>query len=383
MPRTLGLYLHIPFCVRKCNYCDFCSAAASANARAAYVDALCAHLTASAPLARDRVVDTVYLGGGTPTILKDAELTRILDTVRAYYALTKDVEITTECNPVTGRDGLFDALVHAGVNRLSIGVQSMHENELSLLGRAHTFDDFLATFDAARRAGLSNVSADVMFGIPAQTIRSLEETLETLASLPLSHLSAYGLRIEEGTPFDRMRDTLPFPHEDEEADMAELVPILLEKHGFSRYEISNYARNGAYSRHNMRYWLGEEYLGFGPAAHSYFDGVRYATPENTKHYVDAVREGAFDVLRTDCHALGAHEAREEYVMLRMRLSQGIDKQEFATRFGLSFERAYGDLSSLCERGLLTNTNERVALTARGMQVSNAILSDWLDFNEGE
>lgn len=379
MRETLGLYLHIPFCVKKCNYCDFCSTRADAATRAAYVDALCAHLLAAAPTAKDRVVDTVYLGGGTPTILEGAELARILRTVRSAYALTTDVEITTECNPITGRDALFETLASEGVNRLSIGVQSVHENELALLGRAHSFADFLATLDAARRAGLSNISADVMFGIPAQTPESFKTTLETLVALPLTHLSAYGLRIEEGTPFAKHRDTLPFPSEDEEADMAELVATLLPKHGFSRYEISNYARNGAKSKHNMRYWLGEEYLGFGPAAHSFFGGVRFATPPDTSHYINAVASGNFDALRADTHIIAPPEAREEYIMLRMRLADGVDKQDFSHRFGTSFEDAYGDLTPLAANGLLVNTRERVAFTARGMQVSNAILAEWLDF----
>lgn len=380
--KTLGLYLHVPFCVRKCNYCDFCSARADEATRAAYVDALCTHLAALAPTARDRSVDTVYLGGGTPTVLTEAQLTRILHTVRTHYALTEDAEITTECNPVTGRDALFEALVASGVNRLSIGVQSVHARELALLGRAHGYDDFLATLAAARRAGLQNISADVMFGIPAQTPDSFRETLETLAALPLTHLSAYGLRIEEGTPFYRDRDTLPFPTEDEEADMADLVATLLPKLGFSRYEISNYARNGASSRHNLRYWLGEDYLGFGPAAHSFFSGVRYAAPPDTKGYIEAIARGDLDALCTECEALTPHEAREEYVMLRMRLAEGVDKQDFLHRFGTSFEDAYGDLEALAKAGLLLNTDTRVAFTARGMQLSNAILSEWLDF-QGE
>ncbi len=379
MPQNLGLYLHVPFCVRKCHYCDFCSAVGDEKTRAAYTDALCAHLAALAPAARDRIVDTVYVGGGTPTILSEEQLSRIFNTVRAHFALSTDAEITVECNPVTGRDALFDALVAAGVNRLSIGVQSIHEKELSLLGRAHGYKDFLATLDAARRAGFSNISADVMFSIPAQTVETLTATLETLAALPLTHLSAYGLRIEEGTPFYRLRDTLPLPDEDEEADMAQLVPALLEKHGFSRYEISNYARNGMISRHNMRYWLGEEYLGFGPGAHSYFEGVRYATPPDTRAYIEAVSSGDFDALRTECHALTPHEMREEYVMLRMRLTAGIDKEDFAHRFGASFAHTYGNLDALVANGLLIHTPSRVAFSARGMQVSNAILSEWLDF----
>lgn len=378
-PRTLGLYLHVPFCLRKCNYCDFCSAPAGAETRAAYVEALCRHLTALAPLARERTVDTVYFGGGTPTLLHPTDFARIMGTVRAHFDLDARAEVTAECNPVTNAAGLFEGLLEAGIDRLSVGLQSIREEELRLLGRLHTFGDFLATYEAARRAGFRNISADVMFGIPAQTLSSLAETLDTLCALSPEHISAYGLRIEEGTPFWEHKVSLPLPDEDTEADMAELVATTLEKHGYERYEISNYARNGCYSRHNLRYWLGEEYLGFGPGAHSFFDGVRFATPPDTAAYIAAVRRGDFSSLAADRHTVGEKERREEYVMLRMRLARGVDKTDFKRRFGLSFEEAYGDLRALINGGFLTNEKDRVAFTARGMQVSNAILSDWLDF----
>ena len=381
--KALGLYLHIPFCLQKCNYCDFCSAPASTEIRAAYVEALCAHLRAIAPSAREYTVDTVYLGGGTPTLLSPADLARILDTVRANFALLQGAEITSECNPVTNTDGLFEGLLQAGVNRLSIGLQSVHEKELKLLGRLHSFADFESTFAAARRAGFDNISADLMFGIPAQTVESFRQTLETLCGLSPEHISAYGLRVEDGTAFGRMRDTLPLPSEDEEAEMAELVASLLPTHGYKRYEISNYAKNGYHSRHNLRYWLGEEYLGFGPAAHSFFGGVRFETPADTGAYLRTVEKGDFDALFTERHTVTKDEAREEYVMLRMRLAEGIDKADFSRRFGTGFEDRYGNLAPLVQGGFLTNTDTRVAFTARGMQVSNTILSEWLDFGGNE
>lgn len=383
MPKTLGLYLHIPFCLQKCNYCDFCSAPASAQTRAAYVGALCAQLRAVAPVARDHTVDTVYLGGGTPTLLSPADFAKILTTVRDFYVLDPHAEITTECNPVTNCDGLFEGLLQAGINRLSIGLQSIHEKELQLLGRLHSYKDFENTFRAARRAGLENISADLMFGIPAQTAQSFKETLETLCDLAPEHISAYGLRVEDGTPFGRMRDTLPLPDEDAEAEMAELVAELLPARGYARYEISNYAKEGWESRHNLRYWLGEDYLGFGPAAHSFFDGVRFETPPDTTAYLKAVETDNFDALFTSRHKVAGEEARDEYVMLRMRLAQGVNKADFSHRFGTSFEKCYGDLTPLAEGGFLKNNNTCVAFTARGMQLSNAILSEWLDFGGNE
>ena len=381
--KKLGLYLHIPFCLQKCNYCDFCSAPASPATRAAYVDALCAHLRAVAPQASAYEVDTVYLGGGTPTLLSPADFSRILDTVRAHFNVLSDAEITSECNPVTNADGLFEGLLQAGINRLSIGLQSVHENELKCLGRLHSFADFESTFKAARRAGFENISADLMFGIPEQTVESFRKTLETLCALSPEHISAYGLRVEDGTVFGRMRDTLPLPSEDEEAEMAELVESFLPAHGYERYEISNYARDGYHSRHNLRYWLDKEYLGFGPAAHSFFGGVRFETPANTIAYLNAVEKGEFDTLFTERHTVTKNEARDEYVMLRMRLAAGIDKADFSHRFDTSFEQCYGDLTRLIKGGFLKNNDTRVAFTARGMQVSNAILSEWLDFGGNE
>ena len=377
--KKLGLYLHIPFCLQKCNYCDFCSSPATESTRAAYVQALCAHLRALSPLAREHAVDTVYLGGGTPTLLSPAEFSQILDTVRAHFALLPDAEITSECNPVTGAEALFCGMREAGVNRLSIGLQSIHERELKLLGRLHSFADFESSFTAARRAGFENISADLMFGIPAQSTESFRQTLQALCDLSPEHISAYGLRIEDGTPFGRMQDTLPLPSEDEEAEMAELVARLLPAHGYERYEISNYAKSGLHSRHNLRYWLGEEYLGIGPAAHSFFSGVRFETPADTKGYIAAVEKGEFDALFTAHHKVESEEARDEHVMLRMRLATGVDKAEFARRFGVAFEDCYGDLSPLIKGGFLKNSDTCVAFTARGMQVSNTILSQWLDF----
>ena len=380
MPK-LGLYLHIPFCLQKCNYCDFCSAPASAATRDRYVDALCRHLAHVAPMAQAYTVDTVYFGGGTPTLLNGKDFGRIMDTVRGCFALERDAEVTAECNPVTGAEGLFEGLLASGVNRVSIGLQSIHDRELTMLGRLHSFADFEATYRAARRAGLQNISADVMFGIPLQTVDSFARTLDALCALSVEHISAYGLRIEEGTPFWAQRDSLPLPDEDSEAQMAELVASKLPQNGYMRYEISNYAKAGRESRHNLRYWLGEEYLGFGPAAHSFFKGERFETPPDTDGYLTAVQNGNFSALRVSPHTIAGKEAREEYVMLRMRLTRGVEKAEFLHRFGTSFEDAYGDLTPLIRGGFLTDDGTRIAFTARGMQLSNTILSKWLEFGE--
>ena len=375
----LGLYLHVPFCVRKCHYCDFYSAPADKGARTAYVRALCRHLAASGS---DRTVDTVYFGGGTPTLLDAEDFQAILDTVRAHFNLEAGAEITAECNPVTHADGMMEGLRRAGVDRLSIGLQSANEGELKLLGRPHGYAEFLETYRAARRAGFDNISVDLMFGIPNQTVESFAYTIDTLLALSPEHISAYGLRIEEGTPLDGMRKRLVFPNEDAEAEMAELVASRLTAAGYEHYEISNYAKAGKRARHNMRYWLGEDYLGFGPGAHSYMDGVRFFTASDTAAYLAAVESGDLASLRQGAQRIVDKELQDEYVMLRMRLFDGIDLADFAHRFGSSFEDAYGGTDRLVAAGFLQKNKERIAFSEKGMRVSNAILSEWLDFGEG-
>ena len=379
--QKLGLYLHIPFCLRKCHYCDFYSAPSDKGARTDYVRALCRHLVAEASELRDCAVDTVYIGGGTPTLLDGADFKAILDTVRAHFALEADAEITAECNPVTNAEGMTEGLIRAGVNRLSIGLQSIHDSELQLLGRPHGYAEFEQTYRAARQAGFDNISVDLMFGIPAQTTESFAQTLETVIGLSPEHVSAYGLRIEEGTPFHGMKKSLPLPSEDAESDMAELVAARLTAAGYEHYEISNYARAGRRSQHNMRYWLGADYLGFGPGAHSYFGGVRFETPPDRAGYLAAVDEGRFADLRQGQTVIDGKEAMDEYVMLRMRLFDGIELADFSHRYGTKFEEIYGNTAFLEAGGFLVKTPERLAFTERDMRVSNAILSDWLDFGQ--
>lgn len=379
--RFVGLYLHIPFCAAKCRYCDFHSAAAPRGVRERYVAALAGELSHRAPLARGLTVDTVYIGGGTPTVLSPDEIARLLDTVREYYTLDPTAEVTVECNPHSFTAGMFEGLRSAGVNRLSIGLQSALDCELSALGRPHDAAAFAQTFCAARHAGFQNINVDIMLGIPHQTEKTLAHTLKTVIELAPEHISAYGLRIEEGTPFFEERHTLPIADEDAVADMQLLVARTLKEAGFEHYEVSNYARAGYRSRHNMRYWLGSPYLGFGAAAHSYFGGVRYEVPRDTAGYIEAAERGDFSALIKDPHRITPHEEREEYVMLRMRLFEGIDEADFKARFGIDFEQAYGDQQRLRRAGLLVREGGRIAFTERGMYVSNAILSEWLDFGE--
>lgn len=379
---AIGLYLHIPFCVRKCLYCDFYSAKPEQGIEKRYVAALIKHLKTVAPTVADRQVDTVYFGGGTPTLLETRDLAALLDCVRAHYHLTPDAEISTECNPVTGRDELFHGLAAAGFNRVSVGLQSTDEGELRALGRPHDAAAFFNTFRGLLAAGIHNINVDLMFGIPRQTRESFAATLAAVVAVGPTHVSAYGLRVEAGTPFDAMKKTLCLPDDDATADMQLLAAEKLTAAGYEHYEVSNYARPGCACRHNLRYWLGAPYLGFGPGAHSYSGGERYAFSKDTAAYIVAAEAGQTPPV-CERETVTGKNAQDEYVMLRMRLYEGVNEADFKARFGVPFDKAYGPFDRLIAAGYLCRTAGRTRFTERGMYVSNAILSEWLDFGKGD
>ena len=367
--------MHIPFCGSKCHYCDFCSFPnQSVNTMRSYCDAMRTQMQAYAPLAKDYEVDTVYFGGGTPTALPSELLCGLLESVKQYFRVSADAEITAECNPATASAAEFAAMKEAGFNRLSIGAQSMHDRELRLLGRAHTVADFRATVALARASGFENISADLMYGIPEQTRKSLAESVAALCELGVEHVSAYGLKIEEGTPFYQKKDTLLLPDDDEVAGMYEDTVAALASHGLMRYEISNFARAGYESRHNLKYWECDEYLGFGVAAYSCFGGRRFGISRDFAAYLDT-RE----VLQEDA-PIDADERMTEYVMLGLRLEKGIDKIAFAHKFGREFDAVYGArLAPYIKGGFLQDGERNCRFTTKGFLVSNTILADVLDF----
>ena len=373
--KTLGLYVHIPFCRSKCLYCDFCSFPRQDEDRMVeYVAALCRDLKKHSPTCRDYVVDTVFLGGGTPTTLPAYLLKELMGDIHKHYNVAKNAEITAECNPVTGERELFARMRAAGINRLSIGLQSAHEKELKALGRLHNFDVFATCFADARAAGFDNISVDVMSGIPHQTPESRLETLKKVLALSPEHISSYDLIIEEGTPFARRIDTLPLPNEEATRQMYLEGVSFLSQNGYQQYEISNFARPGYESRHNLKYWNCDEYLGFGVAAHSDFGGVRFGNSRDIEEYLKNHDITEEKVVPDQAERMG------EYVMLRFRLCDGVDVSFFESRFGISFEEMYGKkLDPFVKSGLVCFENGRYYLTQEGMLVSNAILSEILDF----
>ena len=368
--KPIGLYVHVPFCVRKCNYCDFCSfpeSSVNAEDRAEYLDTLIAEILGYKRHPKI-TVDTVFFGGGTPSLLLPTEIEKLFVAIRETFEILPDAEITIEANPRTLSREKLEIYRALGINRLSIGLQSIHENEQKSLGRIHNCADFLDNFNLAREVGFDNISVDLMYGIPEQTPDSFSETLDTVMALRPEHISAYGLIIEEGTPFFEMQENLNLPTEDTECDMYRLAVEKLSSAGYSHYEISNYARDGHESRHNLHYWRLDEYIGVGVAAHSYFDGRRYCNSESLSDYTANSRSC------TD----NDDEREFEYAMLVFRLAEGLSLSDFEARFSHSFEDGREELiSRYTSLGYMRRDGDRLALTDDGMYVSNAILSELL------
>ena len=369
MRKSLGIYLHVPFCVQKCRYCDFCSVSGkSAELITEYCKRLAVSAEAFSKRATDFCVDTVYFGGGTPSLmsLRDAEL--VMNTLASRYDISSGAEITFECNPATADLEYFRGLRSLGVNRISMGLQSALDSELALLGRIHTAKEFSTTFNDARRAGFDNISADLMYGIPDQTMESFRYSIDYLASHEPEHISAYALSVEEGTYFHKHRAELSLADDDMQSDMYLECVSRLRNNGYERYEISNFAKNGKYSRHNTRYWRRLDYLGFGVAAHSCFDGKRFGNSRD----ISAFLRG--EDITEESTMLTYEDERAEYIMLGLRLVEGIDTEEFFRRFGEKIEEN-PITQKYIENGFMRLSDGRLSFEDKGFLVSNAILAD--------
>ncbi len=372
----LGIYIHVPFCIRKCNYCDFCSFAdGKRSSFEQYTDELCRRIRDFSSKQKAKMtVDTVYFGGGTPTLLPIDCFERLMGCLRDCFDIEPDSEITVECNPASiNKSGLF-SIRSLGINRISIGLQSANDKELKLLGRLHSFSDFYECFDDARAVGFDNISADLMYGIPEQTVDSFENSIRELIKLSPEHISAYGLKIEEGTAFARNKDKLVLPNEDEEYEMYCICNEILKANGYHRYEISNFARRGRESRHNLRYWHLEDYVGFGVAAYSCFDGERFGNSRNMTAFLDGKD------ISCEKSAISDRERLNEYVMLGLRLEEGIDPLEYEKKFGGNFKTDFPETDKFISAGFMKEERGRISFTTKGFFVSNAILSDMLSFD---
>lgn len=373
-----GIYVHIPFCRRKCFYCDFPSYAGREGYMADYAEALCREIAAQGPLYRGcwGTPATVYMGGGTPTVLPMELMERILC---ALGELVPSVEeFTVEANPGTVDGEYLELLRHHGANRLSLGVQSFDDHLLKGIGRVHTGAEAKRAVTLAREAGFRNISLDLIYGLPGQSLASLRESMAAAVALDVQHISVYGLQVEEGTVFARQREMgkLELPGEDMEEAMYDCMVSELPRHGYARYEISNFARAGHESRHNLGYWQDVPYLGLGAAAHSYLDGRRWENTADLGEYVGCMKRGESPSREESRRT--REIAMEEFAFLALRTARGIDREAFRRKFGCTLESVYGTVASrLEEKGLLRDSGESVCLTELGMKHGNAVFGEFL------
>lgn len=380
--KPIELYLHIPFCIRKCLYCDFLSFPASDEAREAYVRELCREIR-SWDRRKEYEITTVFLGGGTPSVLRPDQVEDIFKAIRSSHDLRADCEVTIECNPGTLTEEKLRAYLQCGINRLSLGLQSADDRELERLGRIHTWQQFLENYLLARRLGFDNINVDLMSALPGQTAESWKSTLEKAAALQPEHISAYSLIIEEGTPFyqlygeenqkrERGEDCTLLPGEEEERAMYEYTGRYLSALGYERYEFSNYAKPGKACRHNIGYWRRREYKGFGLGAASLLCNRRIRNVTEMESYL----QGNWTEKKEE--PLTRENQMEETMFLGLRMTEGVSKAVFRETFGVPVEQIYGPvLERFASLGLLVNGKEYVALTEKGADVSNYVLAEFL------
>lgn len=374
--RKMELYIHIPFCVKKCNYCDFCSFSASAEQKEAYMRQLEAEIKAWGAERNHQEISTVFIGGGTPSSLETEQIRRLMETVKSAFSVLPEAEITMEANPGTVDPDKLKVCLEAGISRISFGLQSMQEEELKDLGRIHSREDFLAGFETAREAGFENISVDLMSGIPKQTLSSYEDTLRKTAELEPEHISAYSLIIEEGTPFARDKELIQrLPSEDEDVRMYEMTEEILEEYGYHKYEISNYSRPGYECRHNLGYWSQIPYLGVGLNASSYLDGKRFQQTASMKEYM-ALKDYILSYRET--RPLSQEEKMEEFMFLGLRKTAGVKGEDFVRQFGRTMDSVYGEvINTSVKGGWIERDRDSIALTKKGILFSNHVLSEFL------
>ncbi len=365
-----GLYIHIPFCVKKCEYCDFVSYVGREAEFGAYIDALCREMRRY----EGEKIDTVFIGGGTPSVLPPEFIKKLCANIEYCFEVKPGAERSMEMNPGTVSEAKIEAMLAGGINRASVGVQSFDDTELRAAGRIHTAKEAEDTVTALDSAGFKNISIDLMQSLPMQTEESFGKSLRTAVSLPIRHISVYSLIIESGTPMSVKYEKGVYaePDEDEERELYRRTGRFLSKHGFEKYEISNYALPGYESRHNTLYWECGEYIGLGAAAHSYYGGARFSNTRSLREYINGEGLGIGREILTE------RDRMSEFMMLGLRLVRGISFEDFKTRFGKDFFSVYGNTAEkFAALGLLEFSNGRCRLTERGIDVSNAVMCEFI------
>ncbi len=377
----LGIYIHVPFCKAKCQYCDFYSVTCKDESlMERYMHAICTHIEETAPQAPNYLVDTVYFGGGTPSFFGAEGMTAILNTVRKYFDVSPRAEITFEANPDSVTDELLRHLRREGFNRVSLGIQCDNNDVLHRLGRVHTYQQAVDAVHAIRRRGFRNLSVDLMFGLPGQTLQTWEKTLKNVLSLAPEHISCYALKVEEGTPLFESREFYNLADEDAQADMYLSAVDILKSYGYRQYEISNFCKRGLISHHNLKYWTGGEYLGFGPDASSDFGGRRFSIIRDVHEYIRQMEQGG--QVMAEVQEISHRERASEYLMTRLRTVQGIDPGEYEQLYRLPFASLEKYLLRCKKAGYAEKSYEgRWHFTPAGFLVSNSILSDMLLLQE--
>ncbi|MGI5945801.1 MAG: radical SAM family heme chaperone HemW [Lachnospiraceae bacterium] len=400
--KPLELYVHIPFCARKCLYCDFLSFRALASVQEDYIRQLLDEIQAASLASEEYQVTTIFIGGGTPSILEAGLIRAVVETIRLYFDIAPDAEITIEANPGTLNAHKLDVYRGCGINRISLGLQSADNRELKALGRIHTFEEFLKSFERARQAGFWSINVDLMSALPGQTLESWKNTLKKVAMLKPEHISAYSLIIEENTPFwdhygegctgksfdanrfagdsyDAESLWKPLPDEETERKMYQITRDFLETQGYQRYEISNYAKPGFECRHNVGYWTGTEYLGLGLGSSSCFHGSRFSNETDLQTYLelDFLNDGLVKLYQ-NVEPQTRKSKIEEFMFLGLRMMKGVSDIDFTANFGVKIRSVYGDrIDKLIANGLLKEEGSRIALTDWGIDISNYVLSEFL------
>jgi oxygen-independent coproporphyrinogen-3 oxidase len=378
--KKLGFYIHVPFCKQKCNYCDFYSVKWDDEWENKYIKAVINEIKGyKEKIGNKYIVDTVFFGGGTPTIIKPSNLKRILDTISIIADIDKNAEISMEANPNTLSDENLKQYKESGINRLSIGIQSLNDEILKKIGRIHNSSEAIEAIDRARKHGFENINADAMFNIPGQTTLDIEDTLSKIMERGVKHISFYSLKLEKGTPMYSMeqKKMITMPDEDEERNMYYKGRIVMEKNNLFQYEISNFAMKGYECKHNLKYWNQEEYIGIGPSAHSFMNSIRYSNPSDLKLYCKNIEEN--NLGRIIQEEMNEEELMFEYIMLRLRLTEGLDSVEFKNKFSVDFNEKYkGQIKYLTENKLIEQIENIFKLTHRGMDISNYVFEEFME-----
>lgn len=382
MSKRIELYIHIPFCVRKCRYCDFLSMPAEEYIQELYIRQLIEEISVQSQFYTDYVVSTIFFGGGTPSILKSVHITNLMSAIYAHWKVEANAEISLEANPGTLSQERLMNYRTAGINRLSIGLQSSNNSELKVLGRIHTFETFLESYETARNAGFENINIDLISGIPGQTLNSWKNTVKRVAMLKPEHISAYSLIIEEGTEFHDLYSSKEgkklLPDEETDRAMYHETSKILSTYGYGKYEISNYAREGYACRHNIGYWTGEEYLGLGLGASSYTMGRRFHVENDLDNYLHIDMHQDITPLYEDIQELTDKDKISEFMILGLRMTRGVSSAEFAERFNRNMmDMFYYEFDKHVRHGLLEIVPPYVRLTDKGMDLANVVMQDFI------